>query len=164
MARNSVELPAPPAQVFEALLDPNVYPRWVVGAQNVRGADADWPKPGSAFYHESGPGGSVRDHTRVVDIHAPNKLVLQAYARPFGVVRITFKLRDQKNGATRLDLTEVPAPGTRLRRVKGVLDPLIYLRNKRALSHLRAVIETYERGASDETGTPTVGKPDGRPA
>jgi len=40
---------APPERVFAALTDPATYPHWLRGCKDIRGVDATWPAPGSAF-------------------------------------------------------------------------------------------------------------------
>src|SRR5687768_7541993 len=119
MSRNRIELPAGREKVFEALLDPYNFPKWVVGAKRIRGVDPDWPRPGSAFHHVSGAGGelTVKDKTELITMNPPLSLVLQAYLRPLGIVRIRVQLdRGSSGDSTLLTMREAPAPGTKLRK------------------------------------------------
>src|SRR5687768_8153983 len=143
MSRNRIELPASPEQVFEVLIDPYSFPKWVMGAKRIRGVDPDWPRPGSAFHHASGAGGdvTVKDKTELITMNPPLSLVLQAYLRPLGIVRIRIELdRGSSDGTTLLTIREAPAPGTKLRKVKKLLDPALYARNRKSLKCLEKLI------------------------
>jgi uncharacterized protein YndB with AHSA1/START domain len=143
MSRNRIELPAGREKVFEILIDPHAFPKWVVGAKRIRGVDPDWPRPGSAFHHASGAGGevTVKDKTELVTMNPPLSLVLQAYLRPLGIVRIRIELDPGPSGnTTRMTIREAPAPGTRLTKVKKLLDPMLYLRNRKSLKCLEKLV------------------------
>lgn len=149
MSRNRIELPASPEQVFGVLIDPYSFPKWVVGAKRIRGIDPDWPRPGSAFHHTSGAGGelTVKDKTEMVTMNPPMSLVLQAYLRPLGIVRIRMLLeRGATEGTTLFTIQEAPAPGTKMTRVKKLLDPALYLRNKKSLQCLEKLIRETAPG------------------
>lgn len=154
MSRNRIELPANPEQVFEVLIDPYSFPKWVLGAKRIRGVDPDWPRPGSCFHHASGAGGdsTVKDKTELVTMNPPASLVLQAYLRPLGIVRIRMLLeRGPKEGTTLFTIREAPAPGTKLTRVKKLLDPALYLRNKKSLQCLEKLIRETLSGVESVT-------------
>lgn len=143
MSRNRIELPAGREKVFEVLIDPYSFPKWVVGAKRIRGVDPDWPRPGSAFHHASGAGGDVtmKDKTELITMNPPVSLVLQAYLRPLGIVRIRIELdRGSSESSTLLTMGEAPAPGTRLRKIKKLLDPALYARNRKSLKCLHKLI------------------------
>ncbi len=131
-----------PERVFAVLSDPEVYADWVVGSHSVRDADPNWPAQGSRFYHRVGAGRfTVSDHTEVLEVDAPRRLVLRARARPLGtaIVRLVFSADD---GGTRVTMTEVAGdPLSRL-----VLNPLTYplvrRRNDESLRRLRRIAET----------------------
>jgi uncharacterized protein YndB with AHSA1/START domain len=149
MSRNRIELPATPEQVFEVLIDPYSFPKWVVGAKRIRGVDPDWPRPGSAFHHASGAGGelTVKDKTELVTMNPPVSLVLQAYLRPLGIVRIRMLLeRGPQEGTTLFTIRESPAPGTKMTKVKKMLDPALYLRNKKSVQCLEKLIRETVSG------------------
>jgi uncharacterized protein YndB with AHSA1/START domain len=154
MSRNRIELPASPEQVFAVLIDPYSFPKWVMGAKRIRGVDPDWPRPGSAFHHASGAGGelTVKDKTELITMNPPTSLVLQAYLRPLGIVRIRMLLEQgSKEGTTRFTIREAPAPGTKMTRIKKPLDPALYLRNKKSLKCLEKLIRETVPGAESAT-------------
>jgi uncharacterized protein YndB with AHSA1/START domain len=155
MSRNRIELPATRDQVFDVLLDPYNFPKWVVGAKRIRGVDDDWPRPGSAFYHASGAGGevTVKDKTELVTMNRPQSLVLQAYLRPLGIVRIRLYLDHGSSlESTRLTMEEAPAPGTKLRPFTKLLNPSLKLRNRKSLKCLhKLVVETVSGPESAST-------------
>ncbi|MFN2557546.1 MAG: SRPBCC domain-containing protein, partial [Nitriliruptorales bacterium] len=96
------------------------------------------PSPGTAFYHSSGvaPGpGEVKDQTKVLEIEAPRRLVLEAYFRPLGVMRVELSL-SPSDGGTSVTMEEYPAPGTTLSRITPLVNPIIHLRNKESLRRL----------------------------
>lgn len=98
--------------------------------------DDHWPSPGAAFYHTSGAGpGEVKDQTKVLEIEAPRRLVLEAHFRPLGVMRVELRLTPA-NGGTSVTMEENPAPGTTLSRIAPLLSPIIHLRNKESLRRL----------------------------
>lgn len=143
MSSNRIQLPAPPETVFDVLIDPYSFPKWVFGAKHIRGVDPDWPRPGSAFYHVSGAGGeaTVRDKTELITMNPPSSVVLQAYLRPLGIVRIRILLESGPlDGTTLLTIREAPAPGTRLTKVKKLLDPALAARNRKSLKCLDKLI------------------------
>ena len=154
MSRNRIELPAPPEKVFEVLIDPYSFPKWVVGAKRIRAVDPDWPRPGSAFHHASGAGGevTVKDKTELVTMNPPMSLVLQAYLRPLGIVRIRITLeRGSSEGTTLMTIREAPAPGTKLTKIKKLLDPALAARNFKSLRCLEKLIR---ESAGETTSKP----------
>ena len=143
MSRNRIELPARPEQVFDVLIDPYNFPKWVTGAKRIRGVDADWPRPGAAFYHASGAGGDVtiKDKTELVSANRPQSLVLQAYLRPLGIVRIRLYLDHGSSPETTcLTIEEAPAPGSRLKPFATLLSPPMRLRNHKSLQCLHKLV------------------------
>ncbi len=84
---------------------------------------------------------SAVDHTEVLEVEAPRRLVLRARARPLGTAIIRMELTPQGDG-TAVTMTEVA--GDPLSRV--VLNPLTYplvhRRNVRALRRLKRIAET----------------------
>ena len=63
---------APIERVFEVVSDPRTYPDWLVGAQEIRSVDEDWPQPGSRFHHRVGLVGplTIPDSTSSVEVEA----------------------------------------------------------------------------------------------
>jgi uncharacterized protein YndB with AHSA1/START domain len=99
-------------RVWGAVVDATTYPQWLVGAQQIRATDDDWPEPGSSFHHTVGAGPlRLRDRTEVVSIDPPHQLVLRAYLSMFGSATVTIDVDDQSPHRTRLRMTEAPASG-----------------------------------------------------
>src|ERR1700694_650195 len=73
---------ATPERVFVVLADASSYERWVVGAKEVRAADAGWPKPGSRLHHSVGFGPiALQDATNGIQSDPPPHPVLEATGR-----------------------------------------------------------------------------------
>ncbi len=142
MATTRTRIAASRDEVFAALANPENYGDWVVGSDTIRDADPTWPKVGSRFHHRIGFGLlKVSDHTEVLDVDPPRRLVMQARARPLGTADITMLL-DERDGET--DVTMVEVAGDRLSRLalNRLTDPLIHLRNVEALRRLKRIVET----------------------
>ena len=125
-----------PATVFRALITPETYPFWLVGCRDIRAVDEGWPSPGTAFHHRVGLFGpvTVADNTVVVEVVEPERLVLEARARPFGRARVTFRLEPEGQAGTHLVVEEVLMG--RLTPLRPVLDLPTRLRNDRSLANL----------------------------
>lgn len=141
MARTEIVIGAPPERVFAVLSDPGTYADWVVGTQAIRGADSDWPAPGSALYHTVGAGPlSLRDRTRVVDCEAPVMLELHARARPLPAADVTLWLSPERDG-TRVTMLESPSQPV----LSALMGPVghfaLHLRNQESLRRLRDLCE-----------------------
>jgi uncharacterized protein YndB with AHSA1/START domain len=130
----------PPEAVFATLANPHTYPRWLVGAKQIRSVDPGWPAAGTKFHHRVGIGGplSVADSTSSLGADPPNRLDLQVRARPLGRGRVTFRLQPHRTG-TELGFTEVPVGA--LRWLAPLLDPFTRARNQRSLDLLRELVE-----------------------
>jgi NAD(P)-dependent dehydrogenase (short-subunit alcohol dehydrogenase family)/uncharacterized protein YndB with AHSA1/START domain len=147
MARNRVHIHATPEQVFAVLSDPECYPAWVVGAAGVRDQDEEFPAVGSRFHHKVGswPVG-VKDHTEVLEVEPPNRLVLKAKARPFGTATIALDLRESAGG-TEVLMEEVPGDRlTSLLAGNPVADTVLRVRNAEALARLKRLVEGVPEG------------------
>jgi uncharacterized protein YndB with AHSA1/START domain len=142
MATNETQIAAAPDMVFAALANPENYGSWVVGSSTIRDADPNWPQVGTRFHHRVGVGlAKVNDHTEVLDVDPPHRLVLHARARPFGTANVTILL-DEHDGGTHVTMIEVA--GDRLSRLalNRLTDPLIHLRNIESLRRLKRIVET----------------------
>jgi uncharacterized protein YndB with AHSA1/START domain len=142
MATTRTQIAASPDEVFAALANPENYGDWVVGSDTIRDADPAWPKVGSRFHHRIGVGFlKVNDHTEVIEVAPPHRLVLHAKARPLGTATVTMVLAE-RDGGTAVTMTEVA--GDRLSRLalNRLTDPVIHLRNVEALRRLKRIVET----------------------
>lgn len=129
----------PRSDVFRALVTPETYPHWLVGARDIRAVDAGWPAVDTVFHHRVGLVGplKVADSTKVLEIEEDRLLSLEVRARPFGRGRATFRLEDapaDRPGATVVELDEVPLGA--LAPLRPLIDPVTELRNKRSLAQL----------------------------
>jgi len=147
MASNRVHIHASPEQVFAVLSNPDCYPEWVVGAAGIRDQDAEFPAVGSRFHHKVGswPVG-VKDHTEVLEVESPKRLVLKAKARPLGTATIKLDLAESEGG-TEVRMEETP--GDRLTSLvigNPVADTALRVRNAEALSRLKRLVEGTPEG------------------
>ena len=147
MASNRVHIRATPEEVFAFLSDPECYPQWVVGAAGVRDQDDEFPAVGSRFHHKVGswPLG-LKDHTEVIEVEPPHRLVLKAKARPLGTATIELDLRESADG-TEVRMEETP--GDRLTSLfigNPVADTALRLRNAEALTRLKRLVEGTTEG------------------
>lgn len=147
MARNRVHIHASPEEVFAVLADPERYPDWVVGAAGIRDADEDFPAAGARFHHKVGSWPlHVRDHTEVLEVEPPSRLVLKAKARPLGTARIELELGESEGG-TELLMEEVPGDRmTSLVTGNPVADTALRIRNAEALTRLKRLVEGTPEG------------------
>jgi uncharacterized protein YndB with AHSA1/START domain len=98
----------PPRAVWDALADAGGYGYWVVGSKTIRGADPDWPAPGSKFHHTIGVGPfELADHTESLQARAPELLQIRAKGRPLGTATVTLELLP-RDGGTLVRITEKP--------------------------------------------------------
>lgn len=145
MAINTTHVDASVETLYRILLDPYAYPRWVVGVREVRGVDPEWPRPGSSFHHTPVVK-QAKDRSEMIELETNQRVVLNAYLRPFGVARVTIELQPEARG-TKVCLKEEPAEGTKMRGIKPVVDLLSHLRNIESLRRLRKVVEETERSS-----------------
>jgi NAD(P)-dependent dehydrogenase (short-subunit alcohol dehydrogenase family)/uncharacterized protein YndB with AHSA1/START domain len=142
MARNRVHIHAEPEAVFAVLSDPERYPEWVVGASGVRDHDSEFPALGSRFRHQVGLWPlTLKDHTEVVEVEPPRRLVLKAKARPLGTATIELDLAARRGG-TELILEE--EPGDRLSGLLAgntLVQTALRVRNAESLARLKRLVE-----------------------
>lgn len=147
MARNRVHIDAAPEDVFVVLSNPDCYPEWVVGASGVRDHDENFPEVGSRFHHKVGAWPlNVKDHTEVVEVDRPHRIVLKAKARPLGTAMIEIDLRESAGGT---ELTMEERPGDRITGLltgNPVADTALRVRNAEALARLKRLIEGVHEG------------------
>lgn len=146
MAENTTNIDATPDQVFDVLLDAWSYRDWVVGCDNIRDVDAEWPAPGSRFHHTVGAGpAKTDDTTKVIELDAPRRLVLEARAMPAGVAKVEFIVEPDGDGS-RLTIDEHPIDGPAEKLPDALTDVGLKLRNTETLRRLRNVVEERAKG------------------
>lgn len=128
--------------------DARSYPDWVVGASHVVETDPDFPAPGTRFRHRVGIGPvGIVDHTEVIEVDPPRRIVLKGKARPLGTATIELTVRGHAGGAeVRMEET----PGDRLSALVGanpLADAALRLRNAEALARLKRLVEERPIGA-----------------
>jgi uncharacterized protein YndB with AHSA1/START domain len=123
---NSTIIPLPLDDAFDLVCDPHTYPRWLVGAQEIRDVDDDWPAIGSAFRHRIGVGPfQIPGSTTIRAYEAPHVLSLAAGMGPFGEARVDFVLTALDAVSTEVVVSEAPTRG--LARVGWLVSrPLIF--------------------------------------
>ena len=147
MSYTSRQVTASVDEVFAVLLDPTTYPRWLVGAEHIRGVDAGWPTPGSRFHHvvRFGPI-RVADTTEVLDVENGAMLRLKVRARPWISAIATFRTIGADHTCV-ITFEEEPAVRTVGTLVRPFMDPATHVRNHRSLRLLAGVIEERRRTA-----------------
>jgi hypothetical protein len=154
VAYTSREVIASPDQAFGVLIDPNTYPRWLVGANAIRDVDTTWPQPGSKFHHVVGFGPlRIADNTEVLDVAEGKMLRLKVRARPLISAIATFRVIGSDNRCV-VALEEEPGLRTIGNLVRPVMDPTVHIRNHRSLRLLASVIE--EQSSRAAPGVRTV--------
>lgn len=137
--------------LFAALTNPETYPRWLVGAKNIRSVSDDWPQPKSYFEHTVGFGPVViPDRTTVRAIDPPDMLEMLVRARPFLEAVVRFEVAATPAGS-HVSMQETPI-GI-YKGISAVAQPLIRARNERSLQRLKAYVESS--AASTSTGEVT---------
>jgi len=142
MAYTSREIEAGAIEAFAVLIDPETYPRWLVGAQTIRSVDSAWPEPGSKFHHVVGIGPlRLADSSEVLEIDESAMMIrLEVRARPLIAAVATFRVIGT-NSRCVITLQEEPALRTIGNLVRPVMDPATHVRNHRSLRRLAGVIE-----------------------
>jgi len=141
MAYVARELAAPAPAAWAVLIDPTTYPEWLIGAQEIRDIDDDWPAVGSRFHHRVGIGPlTLPDNSEVVAVVGGSRLVLRVKARPFIAAVVTFHIVGDGARCV-VTMQEEPALRTIGNVVRPLMDPLIHVRNHRSLRRLAALIE-----------------------
>jgi Polyketide cyclase / dehydrase and lipid transport len=146
MARNEISIGITPDELFEVLLDPNAYPKWVVGTRRIRAVDADWPRAGARFHHSVGAGPfSTRDSTKILLSRPPYDLDLEVRFRPLGVARVSLRLSESGKGRCRIVLDEEPIAGPAAGLHGRAWDAVVHVRNALSLWRLRSLAEGRPR-------------------
>ena len=141
MAVNEIDIDTPPERVFAVLADWRSYGDWVVGSRKMRGVDPGFPAAGTRFHHQVGWGPlTLNDHTAVLEVDQPRKLVLRAKARPLGTAVVHLEMK-REAGGTRVYMREDPGDTA----TAFVFNPLTHLlvrgRNAESLQRLKRLAE-----------------------
>ena len=141
MATTEKLIDAPPENVFRVLADPESYAHWVVGSNEIRAYDEDWPRVGSTFHHTQGKWPlTVKDTSSVIEAEPNRRLVLEVRTRPFVIAKVELELTEQGE-RTRVRMVESPTGGF----LKPLNNPLLELathfRNKLGLDRLARLAE-----------------------
>ncbi|HVE68819.1 MAG TPA: SRPBCC domain-containing protein [Solirubrobacteraceae bacterium] len=151
MPRNETTTTASPQDVWDVLVDAESYAYWVVGASKIREVEPEWPQPGSRFHHSQGIWPiTLNDHSVVLDVEPPRRLVLKVKIRPLGTARVEFVLRPRAGG-THVTMIEVPGDfPSRFVFGNPLSKRLLHLRNEESLRRLRQLAEerAFKRAAA----------------
>lgn len=147
MAVTTMPIDGSPAEVFALLSDPYTYEHWVVGCDDIRAVEGDWPAVGALFHHTVGVGPiKFKDNTKVVEVVPGRRLVIEARARPAGVAKVVFTL-EPKEGGTEVTIEERPVRGLAKKIHNPGQDMLIHLRNAESLRRLDQQVRQRRAGA-----------------
>ncbi|MCA1831901.1 MAG: SRPBCC family protein [Actinomycetota bacterium] len=140
MSVNHVRIDAAPDDVFRILRAAERYADWIYGAKVVRDVDQGWPGVNAAFHHTVSMGLlRCKDSTKILEIDAPHRLVLEARMRPFGVAHVIVTVTPVGAGV-RVTMEEKVVSG-HFFRPKRWLEPLLALRNAISLRRLKVLVE-----------------------
>ncbi len=125
---------APRDDVFNAVANPETYPNWLVGAQQIRDVDDEFPEKGAEFAHSVGasPEVAVDDSTVVLESHGHRQLVLEAHAGPLTAkVEFDFIRRGEQ---TEIVMRERPVGPAQV--LTPLIRPMLALRNRVSMQRL----------------------------
>ncbi len=135
------------AAVWDALIDPTTYPRWLIGAQEIRDVDDSWPAVDAAFHHRVGVWPVLIDDKSIIrEVRPRQHLVLEVRATPAvrGLVRFDLEPADAGR-ATVVEMSEEPLYRLVGNVLRPILDPLTHLRNMRSLVKFEELVEAHGR-------------------
>ena len=139
MATSEADFSVGVSDLFDVIVDPETYPRWLIGTRRIRDVSDDWPRPLSSFKHSVGFGLLViADKSTLRAIRPPVMMELLVRARPVLEAVVRFELTPTPTGS-RLTMRETPTGVYRV--FSAVAHPLIHARNEASLHRLRAVVE-----------------------
>lgn len=142
MATAHIHMDLPLERVFAVLATPATYADWVVGSDTIRDADLNWPALGSRFHHRVGLGPlKVEDHTEVIEVDPPRRLVMRARARPLGTALVSMLL-EPRDGGTDVTMTETAGDPLSRLSINALTDWLVRKRNEVSLRRLKRIAET----------------------
>jgi uncharacterized protein YndB with AHSA1/START domain len=125
VARNQITVDAAPSTVWEVLVDPYAYPRWVVGADRTLQADPRWPEPGAWFKVRLAIG--IPDYTHCRELDPGRRIKLDAGGGPLRGAHVEVLIEPEGDG-THVTLIEDPG---------GLAAPLRFFPPAHLLTRLR---------------------------
>jgi hypothetical protein len=133
-----LHIPADRDTVWAIVSNPRTYPDWLVGAQEMRAVDPDFPAPGSALHHSVGPtaGATVDDDSVATAVAPPHYLELEVHVGPLSA-DVELHLREVPEG-TEVRFRE--RPNGVARAFTPFIRPVLHARNARSLQQLRDLI------------------------
>jgi uncharacterized protein YndB with AHSA1/START domain len=150
MPVNEIHIDARPEVVWSVFADPETYDEWVVGASHIRGAEPDFPAPGSTFHHAQGARPlTIEDTTTSLAAEPPHRLSLLVRVRPIMIGRVDFELIPE-GGGTRVRMHEQPIAGILAPLDNPLLGLLLKVRNAETLRRLRRL--AAERAGAGNAG------------
>jgi len=84
---------------------------------------------------------TVKDHTEVLEVDPPQRLVLRARARPLGTAKVEMVL-EPRDGGTHVTMIEAAGDPLSKLAINRLTDPLVHRRNVESLRRLRRISET----------------------
>jgi uncharacterized protein YndB with AHSA1/START domain len=148
MAIVNVVIERPREQVWNVLSDGHAFKEWVVGTQDIREVDANWPEVGSAIHYSFGWGPlTLQGRTVVRQVEPERRLGLEADAGILGTARIVIEL-DEWGGDTVVILDEHPLRGPSYLLHNTVTDAVLLLRGRPMVQNLAKLVERRHPRAS----------------
>ena len=143
MTTNHADVEASPRDVYDVLLDPYAYAKWVVGSKRVRRVDPNWPAVGARFHHTVGPPGvDINDSSKLLELEENRRVVLEVRFRPAGVAVVAIELEPRdEDRRTHITMTEHPKRGPVRKWWSKPLAAATSLRNVISLRRLARICE-----------------------
>jgi carbon monoxide dehydrogenase subunit G len=141
MATVNVLVRRPPEQVWDVLADGLAYAEWVVGTQEIRAVDEQWPEVGAKIHYSVGVGPlSYRGSTVVRSAEVNRQLGLEADGGLLGTARIVLDLLPWGED-TVVVLDEHPLRGPGYHWHNTLSDAVLLLRGRPMVHHLARLVE-----------------------
>ncbi|CAM5335895.1 SRPBCC family protein [Streptomyces atroolivaceus] len=131
----------PPSALWSVLEQPVLYGKWVVGTQDSRLLEGQWPEVGASIEYtvRLGPK-ELQGRTTVRRLERPGGLELEAYSGLLGTARIAFDIRPWGDGTLVL-LDEHPLQGLGGILHNVALDAVLQIRHRAMLGRLAEVVD-----------------------
>lgn len=143
MARVTIEIAAPVADVWATLSDGWLYSAWVVGTVKIREVDPGWPAAGSKLHHAVGAWPvTLQDETEVVECEIGRRLLMQARGWPMGEATVELTLHPAGDH-TLMEMYEEPTSGPGAWVNNRVVEAVGAKRLEESLDRLRRLVEGH---------------------